>query len=211
MTIHGRFDGLRLGRCGLWNLIRTGLKTGHYRGSLIWLLVGPLGFARGKREAVVVVLVDGVADGSAPGVGAEGVDLFVLGEVDGLYESLRQVGDGVSGPGFYVAADDGGDEASEGGAEIAGGEVVAGEEVVEVFAEGIGGAGSSFFLGVVEAEVAILGGARSAALAAIGKGESAQTGTVLLRCGRRADSFRCGPDQVGANRVASGHGSLQKS
>jgi len=211
MTVHGRFDGLRLGRCGLWNLIRTGLKTGHYRGSLIWLLVGPLGFARGKREAVVVVVVDGVANRLAPGVGAEGVDVFVLGEVDGLHESLRQVGDGVGGSGFYVAADDGGEAASEGGAEIAGGEVVAGEEVVEVFAEGIGGAGSSFFLGVVEAEMAIPGGAWSAAAAAISKGESTQMGTVLLMCGRRTDNLRCGPDQVGSNRVASGHGSLQKS
>ena len=163
------------------------------------------------RDAVVVVVVDGVANRLAPGVGAEGVDVLVLGEVDGLQEGLSQVGDGVSGPRFYVAADDGGDETSQGGAEIAGGEVVAGEEVVEIFAEGTGGAGSSFFLGVVEAEVAILGGARSAALAAIGKGERTQTGTVLLGRGRRTDNFRCSPDQVGANRVGSGHGSLQKS
>ncbi len=40
-----------------------------------------------------MVAVDGVADGFAPGVGAESVDVFVLGEVDGLHESLRQVGD----------------------------------------------------------------------------------------------------------------------
>jgi hypothetical protein len=32
------------------------------------------------------------------------------------------------GFGFYIAADNGGDEACQGGAEIAGGEVVAGEE-----------------------------------------------------------------------------------
>jgi len=76
-----------------------------------------------------VVAVDGVADGFAPGVGAESVDVFVLGEVDGLHESLDQVGDGVGGFGFYIAAEDGGDEACQGGAEIAGGEVVAGEEV----------------------------------------------------------------------------------
>jgi hypothetical protein len=128
---------------------------------------------------VVVVVVDGVADGSAPAVGAERVDVFMFGEVDGLHEGLRQVGDGVRGSGFYVAAEDGGDEAAQGGAEIAGGEVVAGEEVVEVFAEGIGGAGPSFFLGVVEAEMAILGGARSTATAAIGKRERTQGHAVL--------------------------------
>jgi hypothetical protein len=76
-----------------------------------------------------VVVVDGVADGLAPGVGAEGVDVFVLGEVDGLQESLCQVGDGAGGSGFYVTAEDGGDEACQGGTEIAGGEVATGEEI----------------------------------------------------------------------------------
>src|SRR5438132_137541 len=109
----------------------------------------------GGRAAVVVAVVDGAADGFAPGVGAESVDVLVLGDVDGLQESLGQVGDGTGGSGFDVAAEDGGDEASEGGAEIAGGEIVAGEEVGQVFAEGFGGAGASFFLGVVEAEMGI--------------------------------------------------------
>jgi len=86
-----------------------------------------LGFGVG-REEVVAVAIDGGADGIAPAVGAEGADVFVLGEVDGLHESLGQVGDGVSGFGFYIATDDSGDEAAQGGAEVASGEVVAGEE-----------------------------------------------------------------------------------
>jgi hypothetical protein len=94
-----------------------------------WLRLGS------GRVEVVGVAFDGVADGLAPAVGAEGVDVFVLGDVDGLHKSLRQVCDGAGGSGFYIAADHGGDEASQGGAEIAGGEVVAGEEVGQVFAE----------------------------------------------------------------------------
>src|SRR5260370_31427207 len=82
--------------------------------------LGLLGFG-GGREEVVVVVVDGVADGLAPGVGAESVDVFVLGEVNSLHERLGQVGDGAGGSGFDVAADHGGDEASQGGAGIAGG------------------------------------------------------------------------------------------
>ena len=147
MTIREGFDGLlrlRLGRCGL------------------------VGFWVG-REAVIVVAFDGVAYGSAPTVGAEGVDVFVLGEMDGLQEGLGQVGDGAGGSGLYVATEDGGDEASQGGAEIAGGEVVAGEEVGQVFAEFFCGAGAGFFLGVVEAEMGMLGGARRTAAAAIGE------------------------------------------
>ncbi len=140
--------------------------------------VGLCGVGRG-REEVVVVVVDGVADGLAPAVGAEGVDIFLLGEVDGLQESLGQVGDGAGGSGFYIAAEDGGDEAAEGGAEIAGGEVVAGEEVVQVFAERLRGAGASFFLGVVEAEMRILAGARGAATAAIRERELTQGHAVL--------------------------------
>ena len=103
----------------MWGLTPTGLKTGHYLGS--WRRVG--------REAIVVVGLDGIADGFAPAVRAKRVDVFVFGHVDGLHESLHQVGDGVGGFGFYIAADDGGDEAGQGGAEIAGGEIVAGEEV----------------------------------------------------------------------------------
>jgi hypothetical protein len=136
------------------------------------------GFGVG-REEVVAVAVDGIADGVAPAVGAEGVDVFVLGDVDGLKQSLRQVGDGAGGSGFYIAADDGGDESCEGGAEIAGGEVVAGEKVGQVFAERFRGAGSGFFLGVVEAEVGMAADARSAAAAAIRERKRTQGQAVL--------------------------------
>ena len=124
------------------------------------------GLRRG-REAVVVVAVDGIADGFAPAIRAERVDVFVLADVDGLHESLGQVGDGAGGSGLYIAADYGGDEACQGGAEIAAGDVVAGEEEGQVFAEFFRGAGAGFFLRVVEAEVGMLGGARSATAAAI--------------------------------------------
>src|SRR6266700_1553235 len=160
----------------------TGLKTGHYMRSLIR---GLFGFGVG-REAVVVVVLDGVADGFAPAVRAEGVDVFVLGDVDGLHESLGQVGDGVGGFGFYIAAKDGGDEACQGGAEIAGGEVVAGEEVGQVFAEFLCGAGAGFFLGVVKAEAGMLADARSAATAAIRESKRTQGHAVVLTRGRRA-------------------------
>jgi len=123
------------------------------------------------REEIVVVAVDGLADGFAPAVGAEGVDVFMLREVDGLHEGLDHVGDGASKSGFYVAADYGGDKAGESGAEIAGGEVVAREEVGEVFAERFRGLGTGLLLGVVEAEVGMVAGARSAATAAIGESE----------------------------------------
>src|SRR5437667_6442137 len=141
-------------------------------------LLGLFGLG-GGREAVVVVAFDGVADGLSPAVGAEGVDVFVLGDADRLHERLGQVGNGASGSGFYIAADDGGDEARQGGAEIAGGEVVAGEEVGQVFAEFLRGTGAGFFLGVVEAEVGIIAEARSAATAAVGERETTQGLAVL--------------------------------
>jgi hypothetical protein len=131
------------------------------------------------REAVDVVAVDGVSDGGAPGIGAESLTVFVLGNVDGLQESLGHVGDGAGDLGFDIAADDGGDEAAQSGAEIAGGEIVAGEEVGQVFAECIGGAGASFFLGVVETEVGMVAEARSAATAAIGERKHTQGHAVL--------------------------------
>jgi len=41
--------------------------------------------------------------------------------MDGLDESLGEIGEGAGGAGLDVAADDGGQEAAEGGAKIAGG------------------------------------------------------------------------------------------
>src|SRR5713101_8290623 len=83
------------------------------------------------------------------------------------------------GAGLNVAADDGGQEAAEGGAEIAGGKVLAGEEIGQFAGEFIGGAGLGVFAGVIGAEVGMAGGAGSAALAAIGKGETTQGLAVL--------------------------------
>ena len=94
--------------------------------------------------------------------------------MDGLQERLHHVGDGAGEAGLYFAADDSGNEAGESGAEIAGGEIVAGEEVGQVFAESGGGADLGFFLGVVEAEVRVAGDAGSAAAAAIGVSEEAE-------------------------------------
>src|SRR2546425_920920 len=109
--------------------------------------------------------------------------------MDGLDESLGEIGEGSGGAGFNVAADDGGQEAAEGGAEIAGGKVLAGEEIGEVTGEFIGGAGLGVFAGVVGAEVGMMGGAGSAALAAVGKGETTQGLAVLIECGRRAANW----------------------
>src|SRR5256885_12277268 len=53
-------------------------------------------------------------------------NVFVLRDVDGLHESLRQVGDGAGGSGLYLAADHGGGGGRHGGARGAGGGAVAG-------------------------------------------------------------------------------------
>jgi hypothetical protein len=94
-------------------------------------------------------------------------------------EGLGKIGEGTGGAGLNVAEDDGGQEAAEGGAEIAGGEVFAGEEIGEVACEFIGRTGLGVFAGVVRTEVRMAGGAGSAALAAIGEGETTQGLAVL--------------------------------
>ena len=77
-----------VGGCG--NAGFVGFRVGGIRFGII----GVVGFGGSGREEIVVVAVHGVADGLAPAVGAEGVDVFVLGEVDGLQERLHHVGDG---------------------------------------------------------------------------------------------------------------------
>ena len=64
------------------------VPTGHYRG-----LIGRRFRWRGG-VAIVEVLADGIADGLAPRVGAEGVDVLVLGKMYGLEEGLGEIGEG---------------------------------------------------------------------------------------------------------------------
>ena len=128
---------------------------------------------------VIGNVVDGGADAGAPGVGAEGVYVFVLGELDGLHQGLAEIGESGSGSRFDLALGDGGEEAAEGSTEIAGGEITAGEEIGDVLAHFVGGAGLGFLASVKVAEVRIGGTVRSTATAAIGKGERTQRHAVL--------------------------------
>jgi len=83
----------------------------------------------------------------------------------------------------------GGEEASEGGAEIAGGDEGAGKVIGDVFAGGFGSEGLRVLAGVEGAEIG-MGGAGSAALAAVGKGERTQRGTSVGAIGGHGISRR---------------------
>ena len=166
----GGLRGRRAGRKGGLRNRSTDLKIGHYSG----LRIGGRG-----RIAVGKVLVDPVADGIAPIVGAKGVDVLVPGEMDGLDEGLGEIGDGAGGARFYIALEDGGDETAKGSAQIVGGEVLSREEIGQFAGELIDGEGPGLFAGVVEAEAGMLDVAGSAAVAAVGKGEAAQGHAVL--------------------------------
>jgi len=78
-----------------------------------------------------------------------------------------------------VTLRDSGENTAQGGAEIACGEVIAEEEGRYILAGLFSGLGLRLLLRVERAEMRVAGAARSAAVAAIGKGESTQTGTVL--------------------------------
>jgi len=133
----------------------------------------------------------------------------VLGEGEGLNQSLADVGEGHGSFGFDLAAGDGAEEASQCASEIAGRHVMPGEVRRYILAGLFGDEGLGFLLGMEVAEMRMAGAARSAALAAIGKGERTQAGTVLFICGRRADFFLGG--RKTASGVVRGHGSLLKS
>lgn len=102
---------------------------------------------------VVRIIVDGGVYGFAPGVGAEGVYVFVLGELDGLDKGLAEIGQGGSGLGLDVALGDSSKEAAQGRAEIAGGDITAGEEIGDVAANLLGGPSLRFLAGMEVAEV----------------------------------------------------------
>lgn len=56
----------------------------------------------GPEVQVFPVFLHVGADGFAPTAGAEGVDVFVLGEVDGLAQDLAEVSESGGGPRFDV-------------------------------------------------------------------------------------------------------------
>ena len=134
-------------------------------------------------------LLVGGADGFAPGVGVVGVDVFVLCDRQDLGEGLAEIGEGGGGFGFDLTLGDGGEEASESGAEIASGHKGAGKVIGDILAGGLASKGLRVLAGVERAEIGMVGAARNAAAAAIDEGERTQVGTVL---------------------GAIGHGSLQK-
>jgi hypothetical protein len=185
-----------------WRLGRTGLRL------RLW---GRLGRALGRRWR----RFEARGDLSAPDISSIDVGVFVLGELNGLVHGLAEIGEGGGGFGLEVPLGDSGENVAQGDVEIAGGEVIAQKERRYSFAVLLSGLGLRFLLGIEVAVMRVAGASRSAALAAIGKGESAQTGTVFLRrarktgnfrCGRKTANFVCGPDQVGANGVVRRHG-----
>jgi hypothetical protein len=151
-------------------LRRGGFGLGWHCGLSRSLWRGGLG---GRGEAVVVVVVDGCDDCFAPVFFAAGADEFVLGEVESLPHGLGQEGECAGGARFYVTASDGDEDAAEGGVEVVGGELVAGEEKSEIVGYFFGGEELGFFLGVVETEVGTGGDAGSAAAAAVVQSETA--------------------------------------
>jgi hypothetical protein len=127
----------------------------------------------GRREAVVVIGVEGGDDGVVPLGVAAGADEFVLGEMEGLEHGLGEVGESAGGARLYVTASDGDEDAAEGGVEVVGGEIVTGEKESEIVADFFVGAELGFFLGVVETEVETGGDAGSATAAAVVECETA--------------------------------------
>ena len=161
---------------------------------------------------IVILLSSGRSEGGGlpvtPGIGAKGVDVFVLGELDGLIQSLAEIGEGGGGFGFDVAFGDGREDAGQGRSEIAGGEITAREKRGYVTADLLGSEGLRFPLGVEAAEARVAREPRSAAATAIGEGEGTQAGTVVSMCDRKAVFIL--RDCKAVDGAIGGHGSLQK-
>jgi len=128
----------------------------------------------------------------APGSDAEGVDVLVLGEGDGLEKSLAEIGESGGGFALDLATGEAEEDAREDGGEIAGGEVVFGKERRDGLAGLRGSAGLCFLLGMEGAEVRGARKAQHATLAAVGEGEGTQAGTVFFGRASRGVFFQCG-------------------
>jgi hypothetical protein len=118
-------------------------------------------------------------NGIAPGVFAEGLDVFGLCQVESLNQGVPEIGEGGRGFRLHLALSHGGEEAAESGTEIAGGEIVAGKVVGDILASSLASEGLRFAARVEGAKVRMGVATRHAALAAVGKSESTQRGTIV--------------------------------
>ncbi len=81
---------------------------------------------------------------------------------------------------------DGNKDATQGGVEVASGEITAREEIPGIATDIFGGLGLRLFASMESTELQITGLARSTATAAVGEGERTQGRTVVVTGGRRA-------------------------
>jgi len=81
---------------------------------------------------------------------------------------------------------DGNKDATQGGVQVASGQITAREEIPGIATDIFGGLGLRLFAGMETAELQITGLARSAATAAVGESEGTQGRAVVVTGGRRA-------------------------
>lgn len=109
----------------------------------------------------------------APGVGAEGVDEFVLREVKRLDDGLAEIGESGGGLGVDLTLGDSGEQARQRGRNIAGGDVLARQAMGDLPGSVVSGESLRFLAGVVAAEAGVPVRARHAAAAAVSESEGA--------------------------------------
>lgn len=168
----------------VWALVGVGLWGGRFSIDGLswgwgWRDGRELGRGLGRRALAAAGLLEIVGDGAFPGFCAESGDVLILGEVEGLDESLAEIGERGGGFGFDLALGDGGEETAQGETQVAGGYVAAGEEKGDVLPGSLAGKGLRFLASVEGAEIGMAVAARKAALAAIGERESTQGRAVL--------------------------------
>ena len=125
---------------------------------------------------------EGGADGSAPVLGAKGVEVFVLRDGERLDENVAETGESRGSLWFEMALSDRGEEATEGRADIAGRDKLAGKIASDVFSGLPASKGPDFFTGMAGAERRVAGAAGCAAT--VGESEGTE-GHVVLGVDRR--------------------------
>jgi len=169
---------------GLWVIVHRIVGQLVVGGVFVWIVVESVVRVGGLGSVIVGGFFAGAGsveiggDRVTPDLVAERVDIFLLGAGDGLDEVLGEIGDGRGGASRNVPLGDGGDGVGQGGAEVAEGNVAAGEVEGDVTSKSFCGLGLGFFAGVEGAEVGVVGGQRNFTLTAIQEGKSADAGAI---------------------------------
>lgn len=157
------------------------------------------GALAGVSRFAIPITIERSENFLAPSEGAGGLHEFVLGDADGLQQSLAEVGENLGGPGPELAFGNASEDSAKGGTQVGSGNIAGGEEVADVAANFFRGLSPVLPARMEIAQRRMAGEARGAAAASVleGEGAAGRSRKALRGVAGASCGFGCGASVFG--------------